>query len=595
MTNNMKKSYILIIGLVLLMVTSCNVLDPLNDTHDTSDRLTENTYAEGILLNGYTMMPTGKQWTFTDVATDDAVSNNKGNQYRLMAEGRWSPNYSPISLWSRSMQAINYQNQFLNDIIDKVRWGKNDATNKLFLCRLRGEAYALRAIHRFYALQDVAGKVSGELMGIQIINHFMDEKSDYNIPRETFVKSIEAIYKDLDSAAYYLPDIYKTLLPTEASKIPPLYAGVSVTDYNTVMGDLFRQRIQKRIVLAYKAKVALFAASKAYNTAGQSAGDSKWLNAAQCAAAALKDIVLSPNGHRYFESAYVNGTPIIENNNNEMCWRTHSIDVSNSLEKSIFPPSLNGNGDINPTQNFVDAFPMADGYPAGDIRSTYTVDPKNPYAGRDPRLARTVICNGHTFKNVKIYTGVGGGMNAKDSVSLSTRTGYYLRKLMREDVTFNNDGTSSTQRHYWVYVRFTEIFLAYAEAANEYGGPDYAVPGYGKSARDIIGSIRLRAGIPAPDSYLQSISSREEMSELIRNERRLELAFEGLRFYDLRRWALPLTEVAKGVQITGPVDDFTYSYVNIESRVFEPHMIYGPLPEQDVLRFPALRQNDGWK
>ena len=584
----MKTIHLSFIAFVALMV-SCNILEPLNDTHDTGDRLTENTYAEGILLNGYTLMPTGKQWNFCDVATDDAVSNNSNNQYRLMAEGRWSANYSPISQWANSMRAINYLNKFLYTVVDNVRWGTNDATHNLFLTRLKGEAYALRAIHKFYALQDVAGMVDGQLYGIQITDKYLNESSDYNIPRETFAKSLESIYADLEAAAERLPLVYRNV--SDASEIPSEFGDVSVADYNQVMGDLFRQRVQRRIVLAYKAKVALMAASPAYNPDGQHEGDAQWEKAAQLAAEALKDIELSPSGNRFFEANEVNNCPIVENNNNEMCWRTHSIDQSSSLEKQVFPPSLNGNGDVNPTQNFVDAFPMADGYPYGYPNSQYEVDPKNPYANRDPRLARTVIYNGSSFKGATIITGVGGGLNAKDSTELSTRTGYYLRKLVREDVNFNNDGVVTNQRHYWVHVRYTEIFLAYAEAANEFGGPDYIVPGYDKSARDVIGEIRKRAGIAQPDNYLASIASRDDMRTLIRNERRLELAFEGFRFFDLRRWNLPLNEVARGVQIK----EGNFTYMDIEPRVFEPYMIYGPLPERDVLTFPALKQNDGWK
>ena len=145
----MKTIYSFLIGFVSLTVASCDILEPMNDTHDTEDRLTENIYAEGILFNGYTMLPTGKQWNFSDVATDDAVSNDSNNQFRLMAEGRWSANYSPISQWAASMRAINYLNQFLYEVVDNVRWGKNDATHKLFLARLKGEAYALRAGHKF--------------------------------------------------------------------------------------------------------------------------------------------------------------------------------------------------------------------------------------------------------------------------------------------------------------------------------------------------------------------------------------------------------------------------------------------------------------
>ncbi len=245
------------------------------------------------------------------------------------------------------------------------------------------------------------------------------------------------------------------------------------------------------------------------------------------------------------------------------------------------------NGRINPTKNLVDAFPMQNGYPITDPSSLY--DPSNPYANRDPRLDLYIVYNGSSLKGETILTGVGGGSNAKDSLQNSTRTGYYLRKMLREDVNMNPNSTN-TKKHYSVYMRYTELFLIYAEAANEAWGPD-GTGTNGFSARDVIASIRNRAGIAQPDNYLASISTKEDMRNLIHNERRLELCFEGFRFWDLRRWNNDLTESAKGVNVNGT----NYNVVDVEPRSYDnSFMHYGPLPYGEVVKFDALIQNKDW-
>jgi hypothetical protein len=110
-----------------------------------------------------------------------------------------------------------------------------------------------------------------------------------------------------------------------------------------------------------------------------------------------------------------------------------------------------------------------------------------------------------------------------------------MRKLLRQDI--NLDPTvNSTQEHYQARIRYTEIYLNYAEAANEAFGPT-GKGSHAYSAYDVIKAIRSRAGITGGDLYLESIKdNKDKMRELIRNERRLELCFEGFRFWDLRRW-----------------------------------------------------------
>ena len=139
----------------------------------------------------------------------------------------------------------------------------------------------------------------------------------------------------------------------------------------------------------------------------------------------------------------------------------------------------------------------------------------------------------------------------------------------------------------------TEIFLDYAEAANEAWGPT-ADNGHGYSAYDVIKAIRQRGGIEG-DEYLESIKSdKDKMRQLIRNERRIELCFENHRFWDLRRWKADLTEPVKGVRITGSGSAKTYEYFEVEKREYKDYMYFCPIPEAEILKWSNLVQNDGW-
>jgi hypothetical protein len=285
----------------------------------------------------------------------------------------------------------------------------------------------------------------------------------------------------------------------------------------------------------------------------------------------------------------------------EILWRgsinqsTEDYAFGINQERDNYPPTLYGNGRINPTQNFVDAFPMANGYPITDPDSGYSKS--NPYADRDPRLSEYVIYNGATYKDTQIITGAySSDNNGLNKTATSTRTGYYLRKLLRDDCNANPSATNA-KKHYPVYIRYTELFLAYAEAANEAYGPSTAGPS-GYSAYDVIKAIRSRAGVGAEsdDAYLESIKNdKEKMRELIRNERRIELSFENKRFWDMRRWKLDLNETAMGVRITQAEGNLTYTPIEVEPRNYSSYMYHGPIPETEVLKWSNLDQNKGWE
>jgi hypothetical protein len=584
----MKATLIYILALSLFFCGCKKILTPADENNrGLSDIYNDAAFAEGLLINGYVRLPLGS-YSFNDVATDDAVSNNPNNTFRLMATGNWSSINNPMDQWTGAFAAIQYLNTILAEA-DQVTWTTSGQyTKEMFNDRMKGEAHGLRALFMFYLLQAHGGwSTDNKLLGIPILTAPLNSKSDFKLPRNTFEECVQQIYKDLAMAESYLPLDFANI--SASIDIPAKYAGkTTVSDYNRVFGAYNAQRMTARIVKGIRAKISLLAASPAFNQGTTVT----WAKAADDAAAVLNLIGgitgMANNGVYWYasrNSGEINGLSA-GLNPKEILWRANVGD-GNNLERDNYPPTLYGNGRVNPTQNLVDAFPMANGYPVTDANSGY--DANNPYNNRDPRLALYVVVNGSKMgpNGATIYSRIGTSNDGLNAISTSTRTGFYLRKLLREDVNVNPASTN-TQRHYVPYIRYTELFLAYAEAANEAWGPD-GKGTHNFSARDVIGAIRKRAGITQPDNYLSSISSAAEMRKLIHNERRLELCFEGFRFWDLRRWKENLVEPAKGVSI----NNNAYTISAVESRQYADYMYYGPLPYNDVLKEDLL-QNRGW-
>ena len=252
---------------------------------------------------------------------------------------------------------------------------------------------------------------------------------------------------------------------------------------------------------------------------------------------------------------------------------------------------------------------MRSGLPITDPNSGY--DPQNPYANRDPRLADNVLYNGRILRKNEIITGNYANANDETYDNLndnanSTRTGYYLMKLLRDDVSPLSSSLIE-QQHIYPRIRYTELFLAYAEAANDAWGPKADPTGIGFTAYDVIKAIRERAGLatnevgialPEGDVYLEECAGdQSKMTNLIRNERRIELCFENKRFWDIRRWLLPLNETVKGMSIDRNKDTgvLTYKVFDVENRVFDSsYQCYGPIPKSEILKWSNLKQNKGW-
>lgn len=583
MKTKLKKLLSLVIAAGLCL-ESCSLLEPENDNHNTLKRVYDDpAFAEGLLVTAYTLIPTN-DYRFDDVATDDAVSNDRFNNYLRMATGEWSANFNPQNLWDNCNRAILYINQFLS-VVDSVPWKwTNPDISALYRRKFRGESYALRGLFKYFLLQNHGGpNGNGQLLGTPVYDEFLTSEEQFAIPRADFQTFVNSANADFEAALTYLPLDYGNV-----GTPPAGFEDTNVDHYNEVFGDFSQQRMSGRHVLAMRARLALLTASPAFNPNNDRVA---WENAANEFATLLNPIGgasgVDPTGHLFYLKAQVDEADITTGNRQdlqEILWR-RPIYNNNAREADHFPPSLYGRGRLNPTQNLVDAFPMLNGFPIDDPNSNY--DETHPYENRDPRLSLYIICNGSTLKGKTINTGVSGGEDGLDNQQTSTRTGYYLKKLLREDVNVD-PASPSNQKHFNTHIRYTELFLSFAEAANEAWGPDGNSAGF--SARDVIAAIRKRAGIVQPDVFLSSINSKEEMRTLIRNERRLELCFEGFRFWDLRRWKEDLTEPARGVRIEGN----NYSYFNVEPRSYNNnYMHYGPIPQTEVVKF-GFEQNNGW-
>ena len=617
----MKTKNIILLLIGFLAFCSCDdMFEPADENNRQLNDLTEESlWANGLVMYGYGRLPyktnVADAGNWTDVATDDAVTNQTNNNYLNMATGTWASDNNPVSQWDNCKDGIQYINLFFT-IVENVKWAPSaESKQMMFVDRLRGEAFGLRAIFYYYLLQAHGGyDVDGNLLGVPLLTTPEDGGSNFNQPRATFAECVQQCFNDCDSAMALLPLDYVDV--ESEDEIPEKYLakGAQKTGYNLIFGARSTGLMSGRIAEVVKAQVALLAASPAFRD--QSGVTS------EKAAVLCSDVLKRIGGLDGFDPTgniwYKNKTKLDPSASEmpEILWRTMPSDrnKNSSQEEQNFPPTMYGNGRINPSQNLVDAFPMRNGRPISDPNSGY--DPKNPYENRDPRLTDDILYNGSIFgiKKNEIITGTYPNKDNEtddnlNSINKSTRTGYYLKKLLRDDVNPPTSGSETTQYHIYPRIRYTEIFLAYAEAANDAWGPQGVIPGgVSCSAYDVIKAIRERAGLgkdaigmplPEGDAYIEECANDQaKMRELIRNERRLELCFENKRFWDMRRWQMPLNETVKGVKIdrNESTGELTYTIIDVEERKYEvPDQWYGPIPKSETLKWSNLKQNKGWK
>ncbi|QHS63904.1 RagB/SusD family nutrient uptake outer membrane protein [Chitinophaga agri] len=264
--------------------------------------------------------------------------------------------------------------------------------------------------------------------------------------------------------------------------------------------------------------------------------------------------------------------------------------LNRDLETAWQPPSRGGGQGAFPYQEFVDAFGMANGKAITDPASGYVA--ADPYKDRDPRLAYSVIRdqtlliqNNGLKEPVNIYLNANGAGASQDAVLAGTPTGYYTNKMLDENISANF--IHGSQRCFPL-IRYAEVLLNFAEATNEIDGPV-------QSVYDAVAQIRRRAGLLP--SELPTGLTREEMRELIHAERRIELAFEGHRFWDVRRWKIAeqtQNKVMNGMKVTRTGGQVTYTVFPVRKHNFRTAMYLWAIPQSETAKSPELQQNPNW-
>lgn len=584
----MKKTIILLMASALTLSGCDDLFEPALENHQQVEQMYEDQdFMMGLVHTVYSQIP--GYYDNNEYGTDDAVTNQPSNTFLQMATGAWTnTSYNPLSQWNNSYNALQYIHLYLLHEQNAV-YSDDAEMDALFKQRLKGEAYALRGMFYYYLMRAHAGiGTNGELLGVPLILEYQTAQADFNQPRASFQECVDQINKDLLLAEELLPLEYQ-----DESSVPAKFQSLTtdVSKYNNVMGAKARLLINGLAARAFRVRLALMAASPLYQDASNT---TTWADAADAAAEVLDYnggvSGLAADGVEYYSPSITNALADGANPA-EILWRENISNDQNSWEIDNFPPSLYGNGYMNPSQNLVDAFPMANGYPIDHASSGY--NEATPYANRDPRFDKYILHNGSTIteKNVtlNITSGNADGINVTEN--RSTRTGYYMKKRVRWDVNLD-PAAGVTQRRYAPRVRYTEMYLDYAEAANEAWGPK-GTGSHAYSAYDVIKAIRQRAGVGGTDDpYLEECAADQAaMRELIRNERRLELCFESFRFWDVRRWKLDLNEPVYGMQWNGS----SYDRFLVEERSYEDYMYFSPIPNSEILKYSNLVQNQGWE
>lgn len=275
----------------------------------------------------------------------------------------------------------------------------------------------------------------------------------------------------------------------------------------------------------------------------------------------------------------------------QMTWQYGDHAISNT-------PESGWGRYLSPTENYVRNFGMANGLPLDEPDSGWGWDTNDPFSNRDPRFYYNIICDGDimVFNNpehidhlYQFYTSPGNGLHRKSGGSLS---GYGYRKYHGDG--FNN---VDNRKGYYIFecpkVRLAGIYLEYAESANEAYGPNGGVPG-GLTAVQAVNIVRARAGVPPVDSRF--LVSTEKFREIIWQERAVELAFEGHRWYDLRRWYVAdQMKYREKYALYMDKDHTSFEQRVYATTVFEPKHWWLPfLQKEHVSISPVFKQNPGW-
>ncbi|WP_439556608.1 RagB/SusD family nutrient uptake outer membrane protein [Dyadobacter sp.] len=587
----MKKYKLLLLTLaVTSILVSCNEkLDLPSDGRITMDRVFSDYNRTRGYLNscyGFVPKPYMDRASFTDEA-QDADDITPGSKYIVWYGGNvtsltYAANSADGSPWGKLYEGIRKCNVFIENIKTATVYASEGEKNSWI-----AQAHTLRALYYLQLIKRYGGVPIFD-KPLAIDHDFSQDK------RASFSEVVTFILADCDKALSY----------------PATREGLPWDIFDNQYGIMTRA-----VAYAVKSEAVTYAASPLWSD-----GTYNWQTATTITAEALGECLA--NGYQLFDQK---PPANIAQNSYALYFFTSSNDQRAADKETIYHagdamqvwryagmptnPGMERTGPC-PTQEMVDSYEMANGEmpitgysdanrttPVINTASGYKET--DPYSGRDPRFYASIYYNG-AVRNLdqpagkKVETFVGGTEEISDINRKHTRTGYYLRKFNNFRSGQNNDADGAIR-----LFRLAELYLNFAEAANQSAGPDAAVKvgAQSMSARQAVNAVRARAGMPVFPAGM----TKDAFDKKYRNERRVELAFEEHRFFDVRRWKIldQTDRFVTGMRITKSGSNFVYRRFKFPNRnAFSDKYLLYPIDQAEVDKIIGLSgadwQNPGW-
>lgn len=540
--------------LSIVILTSCKkdflnrlALDRIQESNVWNDAGLIETYVN----SAYRSVPQGHEFIFgrtLSCLTDECNRKTNANYDMITAGNVTSTTLGILDFWqgivnpAGAITAPGHYNtiSITNVFFENIESSPIDTAMKK---RMIGEMKVLRAFSYF--------RLIGFFGGVPLITKSFSLRDNFDLPRNTYDECMAFVIKETDEAIALLPLTYPA----------------------ASMG-----RVTKGAAMALKSRALLYAASPLNNIANDK---TKWQKAADAAKA-----VIDLNKYSLFNDYK---TLFLAANlyNPEIIWTrpfSNSLDRETYVELGLYPNGYGGYGQVHPLHNLAEDYETKNGKLQKDDP---TFNLQKPYDNLDPRFYASILYDGAPFKGRPVETFIPKGLDSNEGVLSphnATQTGYYQRKFMDETITNptgKNQGNSP-----WIFFRYAEIFLNYAEAMYNLGNET--------EARKYINLVRSRPGVTMP----AVTESGNALLEHLQNERRIELVFEEHRWFDVRRWKIaPVTdnEDAKKMNITkDATSNKTYNVVVFQQRAFFDRNYLAPIPQKEIEKNSKLAQNPGY-
>lgn len=550
------KIAILLLSAGLLTTTSCDFMDC-----DESDNYTlqeiQGSYnrVKQFVTSIYGYLPSdfcNTHGAMLDAATDDAIHVYESSAIQRIVNGTWSANYTVDDKFAYYYNAIHDANYYLTTLSGLTfdTWENGDDYQD-WMQNYDNYQYQVRFLRAYFYFELVR-----RYQNVPLITKPLSQTEANQIEPSSAQEVLKFIINECTEIA--------PKLPIKSTSIAQAENG----------------RATRAMAMALKSRAALYAASPLYNTNGDNA---KWTEAAK----ASHDIIASAGELGLGLDTYANLFKSKNYNSKEviLCRPTGT---SKTFEQANYPMGMTGgNTTTCPTENLASAFEMKDG------RAFDWNDPTmkaNPYKDRDPRFYLTIVHNGMLWPAKKAVDISEGGANGLPLTNATT-TGYYLRKYVDNSISFEAGSTTAATHHNWILFRYAEVLLNYAEAMIHVNGNcDYKDATYTMSAREALNAVRKRAGMPEV-----AACSQDEFLTRVKHERRVEMAFEGQRFWDLRRWKnLDETKNIYAVRITHHNGVLSYEKTLLSERSVSDKLYFYPIANVELFKNKKLVQNSGW-